>query len=81
MMPARKEREPRGVYIDRLNGWVRSVNSKGQEVAFAMTDEMFGLDIIAQAFGMELDAIDPVPDETTPRRPTSSDLRHLRLLR
>ena len=72
--------EPRGVYIDRVNGWVRAVNSKGKEIHFTATDEPFGLDIIAQAWEMELDIVDPVPADPTPQRPSSADLRHLRLL-
>lgn len=80
VMPRRKEREPRGVYIDRLHGWVRSVNSNGKEIHFNTSEDPMDLDIIAQAWEIELDLIDPVPNDPTPLRPSSADLRHLRLL-
>jgi hypothetical protein len=74
--------EPRDVYIDRVNGWVRSVNSKGKELRFMATDDPHELEILAWAYRAELDAVDPVdePPDPTPQRPSTADLRHLRLL-
>jgi hypothetical protein len=81
MMPARKTpREPRGVYVDRVNGFVRAVDSRGREVHFSTSEDPLHLDMIAQVWEAELDLTDPVQDEATPRRPSTADLRHLRLL-
>lgn len=82
MMPARKTptRELRGVYIDRVNGWVRAVNSRGKEIHFSMSEDVLHLEMIAQVWEKELDIVDPVPDEPSPQRPSTADLRHLRLL-
>lgn len=81
MMPAKKlPPEDRGVYVDRVNYWVRAVNSKGREIHFSMSDDPLALDIIAQVWEMELEIVDPAPAEANPQRPSMSDLRHLRLL-
>lgn len=81
-MPRRKSppSEARGVYIDRDHGWVRAIDSRGIEIHFSMSDDPFALDIIAQAWEQELDIVDPIPDDPSPRRPSNADLRHLRLL-
>lgn len=82
-MPTRESREARGVYLDRRNGWVRSVDSMGKERRFTMistTEDPFSIDVVADAFELDLDAIDPVVEDTTPQPPSAADLRHLRLL-
>lgn len=83
-MPRRKSYapEPRGVYVDRVNGWVRSVTSKGKELRFGAAIDSEEIDMLAWSYRLELDAVDPVsePDDAIPQRPSNADLRHLRLL-
>lgn len=79
MQMARKRREPdyaiRGVYVDRVNCWVRALDSLGRQIIFYMVREGEDIDSLADRVRAELDRKDPIPDGAT-----LPLLRHLKLI-